>query len=244
MTDSELKEILAMRCKEYNEEIHKQLMERMAHMSDDPDALLKHFAHLAEVFNNQVWLIHIYREYITAINRELYAQCNAAKEHGAKLNTGKFAKIMDQNNKRLNEARKLCTRCEPDSFMKTGIFKITQLTEDDPGDTLVFKIPRDVPKKPDFNDGTDTIRAYLLLRFPWLMTGPEPVDFYYIGVNDANKKVFRAETKRGSFVDFMYNQFREVQWLNEQLTWQFPEEHPEVEHEMYNILYCGSNDEG
>ena len=85
-----------------------------------------------------------------------------------------------------------------------------------------------------------TIRAYLLLRFPWLMTGPEPVDFYYIGVNDAMMKVFRAETKRGSFVDFMYNQYQEVQWFKELLTWPFPEEHPEVEHEMYNVLYGGS----
>jgi hypothetical protein len=53
-------------------------------------------------------------------------------------------------------------------------------------------------------------------------------------------KVFRAETKRGSFVDFMYNQYQEVQWLKERLTWPFPEEHPEVEHEMYNVLYGGS----
>jgi hypothetical protein len=103
----------------------------------------------------------------------------------------------------------------------------------------VFKTPRNVPKKPDFDDDTETIRAYLLLRFPWLMTGPEPVDFYYIGVNDAKMKVFRAETKRGSFVDFMYNQYQEVQWLKERLTWPFPEEHPEVEHEMYNVLYGG-----
>jgi hypothetical protein len=239
MDDTELKTILAMRCKEYNEEIHRQLMDRMTHMSDDPDALLKHFAHLVEVYNNQVWLIHIYREYITAINRELDAQCNAAKEQGAKLNTGNFAKVMDQFNQRLNEARELCTRCEPDSFLKTGIFKITQLNKDEPADTPVFKTPRNVPKKPDFNDDTDTIRAYLLLRFPWLMTGPEPVDFYYIGVNDAKMKVFRAETKRGSFVDFMYNQYQEVQWLKERLTWPFPEEHPEVEHEMYNVLYGG-----
>ena len=54
MDDTELKTILAMRCKEYNEEVHRQLMYRMAHMSDDPDALLKHFAHLVEVFNTQV----------------------------------------------------------------------------------------------------------------------------------------------------------------------------------------------
>ena len=66
----------------------------------------------------------------------------------------------------------------------------------------------------------------------------------YIGVNDAMMKVFRAETKRGSFVDFMYNQYQEVQWFKELLTWPFPEEHPEVEHEMYNVLYGGSNDEG
>lgn len=197
MDDTELKTILAMRCKEYNKEIHKRLIDRMDHMSDDPDALLKHFAHLVEVYNNQVWIIHIYREYITAINRELYAQCNAAKEQGAKLNTGNFAKVMGQFNQRLNEARELCTRYH-------------------------------------------TIRAYLLLRFPWLMNGPEPVDFYYIGVNDAMMKVFRAETKRGSFVDFMYNQYQEVQWFKELLTWPFPEEHPEVEHEMYNVLYGGS----
>ena len=68
------------------------------------------------------------------------------------------------------------------------------------------------------------------------MTGPEPVDFYYIGVNDAMMKVFRAETKRGSFVDFMYNQYQEVQWFKELLTWQFPEEHTEVEQEMYKGL--------
>ena len=240
MDDTELKTTLAMRCKEYNKEIHKRLIDRMDHMSDDPDALLKHFAHLVEVYNNQVWIIHIYREYITAINRELYAQCNAAKEQGTKLNTGNFAKVMGQFNQRLNEARELCTRYEPDSFMKTGIFKITQLKKDEPADTPVFKTPRNVPEKPDFNDDTDTIRAYLLLRFPWLMTGPEPVDFYYIGVNDAMMKVFRAETKRGSFVDFMYNQYQEVQWFKELLTWPFPEEHPEVEHEMYKALYGGS----
>ena len=139
MDDTELKTILAMRCKEYNEEVHRQLMDRMAHMSDDPDILLKHFAHLVEVFNNQVWLIHIYREYITAINRELYAQCNAAKEQGAKLNTGNFAKVMGQFNQRLNEARELCTRYEPDSFLKTGIFKITQLKKDEPADAPVFR---------------------------------------------------------------------------------------------------------
>ena len=241
MDDTELKTTLAMHCKEYNKEIHKRLIDHMDHMSDDPDALLKHFAHLVEVYNNQVWIIHIYREYITAINRELYAQCNAAKEQGAKLNTGNFAKVMGQFNQRLNEARELCTRYEPDSFMKTGIFKITQLKKDEPADTPVFKTPRNVPEKPDFNDDTDTIRAYLLLRFPWLMTGPEPVDFYYIGVNDAMMKVFRAETKRGSFVDFMYNQYQEVQWFKELLTWPFPEEHPEVEHEMYKALYGGSN---
>ena len=136
MNDTELQTILAMRCKEYNEAVHKQLMDRMTHMSDDPDALLKHFAHLVEVFNNQVWLIHIYREYITAINRELDAQCNASKQQGAKLNTGNFTKIMDQFNHRLNEARELCTRCEPDSFMKTGIDKITQLKGDEPDDNI------------------------------------------------------------------------------------------------------------
>ena len=129
MNDTE-KIILAMRCKEYNEEIHRQLIERMTHMSDDPDALLKHFAHLVEVYNNQVWLIHIYREYITAINREFDAQCHVAKEQDVKLNTGNFAKIMGQFNQRLKEARERCTRCEPDSFLKTGIFKITQLKKD------------------------------------------------------------------------------------------------------------------
>ena len=156
MDDNELKAIIAMRCKEYNEKIHEQLLDRMSHMSDDPNALLKHFAHLTEVFNNQVWLIHIYREYITAINRELDAQCNAAKEHGVKLNTGNFAKIMDQFNKSLNEARELCTRCEPDSFLKTGIFKITQLKGDEPVETPAFKPPRNVPNQPDFNDDLDT----------------------------------------------------------------------------------------
>lgn len=240
MDDAELKTSFAMRCKEHSEETHRRLMGRMAHMSDDPDALLKHFAHLVEVFNNQVWLIHIYREYITAINRELNAQCNTSKEQGTRLNTGNFAKIMDQFNRRLNEARELCTRYEPDSFQKTGIFKITQLKEDEPAETPVFKTPRNLPEKPNFDDDLNTIRAYLLLRFPWLMTGPEPVDFHYIGVNDAKMKMFRAKTKRGSFVDFMYNQYQEVQWLKEQLTWQFPEEHPEVEHEMYNVLYGGS----
>lgn len=49
MDDTELKTIFAMRRKEYNEKIHKRLIDRMAHMSDDPDALLKHFAHLVEV---------------------------------------------------------------------------------------------------------------------------------------------------------------------------------------------------
>lgn len=134
MDDTELQTILSMRCKEYNDEVRKQLLDRMTHMSDDPEALLKHFAHLVEVFNNQVWLIHIYREYITALNRELDAQCNSSKEHGAKLNTGNFAKIMDQFNHRIKEARELCTRCEPDSFMKTGISKITQLNDDKPAD--------------------------------------------------------------------------------------------------------------
>lgn len=49
MNDTELKTILAMRCKEDNKEMHKRLIDRMDHMSDDPDALLKHFAHLVEV---------------------------------------------------------------------------------------------------------------------------------------------------------------------------------------------------
>lgn len=240
MTDEQLNEILFMRCKEYDDKVRADLMERMSHMSDNPKALLKHFAHLVEVFNNQVWLIHIYREFISAINKEIDAQCNAAKSQGTKLDTGNLTKVMDEFNKQLNEARDLCKRCEPDSFMKMGIFKITQLKEDEPAETPVFKTPRNLPEKPNFDDGLDAIRAYLLLRFPWLMTGPESVDFYYIGVNDAKMKVFRAETKRGSFVDFMYNQYQEVQWLKEQLTWPFPEEHPEVEHEMYNVLYGGS----
>jgi hypothetical protein len=54
-------------------------------------------------------------------------------------------------------------------------------------------------------------------------------------------KVFRAEAKSGKYVDFMYNQCQEVQWLKEQLTWPFPEEHPEAEYEMYNVLYGSKN---
>ena len=46
MDDTELKTIFAMRCKEDNKEMHKRLIDRMDHMSDDPDALLKHFTHL------------------------------------------------------------------------------------------------------------------------------------------------------------------------------------------------------
>ena len=240
MTDEKLDEILFMRCKEYDDKVRADLMDRMAHMSDNPKALLKHFAHLVEVFNNQVWLIHIYREFISAINKEIDAQCNAAKSQGAKLNAGNLTKVMDEFNKQLNEARDLCKRCEPDSFMKMGIFKITDVKTNEQPDLPVFKTPRDLPKKPDFNDDLDKIRSYILMRFPWLTNGPEQVKFYYIGVNDAKMKVFRAETKSGKYVDFMYNQCQEVQWLKEQLTWPFPEEHMEVECEMYNALYGSS----
>lgn len=237
MTDEKLDEILFMRCKEYDDKVRADLMDRMTHMSDNPKALLKHFAHLVEVFNNQVWLIHIYREFISAINKEIDAQCNAAKSQGAKLDAGNLTKVMDEFNKQLNEARDLCKRCEPDSFMKMGIFKITDVKTNEQPDMPVFKTPRDLPKKPDFNNDLDKIRSYILMRFPWLMNGPEQVKFYYVGVNDAKMKVFRAETKSGKYVDFMYNQCQEVQWLKEQLTWPFPEDHADVEREMYMTLF-------
>ena len=189
MTDEQLNEILFMRCKEYDDKVRAELMERMSHMSDNPKALLKHFAHLVEVFNNQVWLIHIYREFISAINKEIDAQCNAAKSQGAKLDTGNLTKVMDKFNKQLNEARDLCKRCEPDSFMKMGIFKITKLNEDEPVETPTgnnqssYEPNTEIPPARDHFHSKKCrtcVHCQLTAVFPrpWVDKPGDPVDYY------------------------------------------------------------------
>ena len=208
MNDTELNTILAMRCTEYNEKVYQELMDRMTHMSDDPKALLKHFAHLVEVFNNHVWLIHVYREYISAINKELNSQCSSAKRSGVTLDTGSLNKIMDGFNKRLDEARKLCKSCEPDSFMKMGMFKITNLKQEyrelDESAEL---------QKPDANDEPETIRHYLIFKYGWLRHGPKPVDFTYVGNNGAGHKLFCASARLGGKVYIEFNPCGDEMWV-------------------------------
>lgn len=84
----------------------------------DKVALKKHFQHLAEVHNNHVWLIHIYKEFIHTLNKEIYGH-----------NIPQLNKVVDTYNKRLLEARRLCKILEPESFMKTSLLKITHLTK-------------------------------------------------------------------------------------------------------------------
>lgn len=84
----------------------------------DKVALKKHFQHLAEVHNNHVWLIHIYKEFIHTLNKEIYGH-----------NISQLNKVVDTYNKRLLESRRLCKILEPESFMKTSLLKITHLTK-------------------------------------------------------------------------------------------------------------------
>jgi flagellar biosynthesis chaperone FliJ len=84
----------------------------------DKVALKKHFQHLAEVHNNHVWLIHIYKEFIHTLNKEIYGH-----------NIPQLNKVVDTYNKRLLEARRLCKILEPESFMKTSLLKITHPTK-------------------------------------------------------------------------------------------------------------------
>jgi glucose-6-phosphate isomerase len=94
--------------------VHKNIDE----LVKDKVALKKHFQHIAEVHNNHVWLIHIYKEFIHTLNKEIYGH-----------NIPQLNKVVDTYNKRLLEARRLCKILEPESFMKTSLLKITHLTK-------------------------------------------------------------------------------------------------------------------
>lgn len=85
------------------------------------DALKNHFKHLVVVLNNQVWVIHLYKEFAHSINQELYNQC-----------IPRLNKVVDVYNNRLVEARRLCKVMEPESFMKTSLLKITHIKKGEP----------------------------------------------------------------------------------------------------------------
>ena len=91
----------------------------------DKTALKNHFKHLVEVLNNQVWVIHIYKDFAHSINQELYNQ-----------RIPRLNKVVDVYNNRLVEARRLCRVMEPESFMKTSLLKITHLKKGEPNGSV------------------------------------------------------------------------------------------------------------
>ena len=118
--DYEVTELLAKDA-EYRK-VYDGLVDRnIDELMKDKDALKNHFKHLVEVLNNQVWVIHLYKDFVHSINQELY------NKRIPRLNM-----VVDVYNKRLVEARRLCKVMEPESFMKTSLLKITHIKKGEP----------------------------------------------------------------------------------------------------------------
>ena len=105
-----------------------ELDRRIAHMKNDPEAFKEQLGHFVEMFNNNVALIHTYREFVNALNAELNRQCNEAKKRGSKLeayNALPINRLLDSYNQMILDTRRHCLGFDPQSLCRTNIMKLT-----------------------------------------------------------------------------------------------------------------------
>lgn len=190
-----------------------KLNERIAHMADDPAALKKHLLHLSEVFNNQVALIHMYREYVHDINAEVSRQCNKGHRR-AQLETKPLTQLLDKRNRSILEARRLCRKHDPETFCKTSLWKLTGLTPTTQENAVLPEPENGEPAKPSVSDGHQAVLKYLSVRFGWLDSGPEKV---YITPVETRLPVFMrflAEVRLGNRIEIAYGSDGKIRWTN------------------------------
>lgn len=226
------------------DEIHTaaeaELNERIARMADDPAALKKHLLHLSEVFNNQVTLIHMYREYIHDINAEISRQCHR-EHHRTQLDAKPLTKLLDTHNRRIMEARQLCRTHEPKSLLKTCIWKLADVKP------CVPEQPADESPTqaiPNVSDGPQAVREYLISRFGWLDHGPETVYFVYLDNDAFGFMRFVAEVRLGNKIEIAYGPKGEIRWtavppsftMFNPVDWQVVDS-TEIEREMFKTLF-------
>lgn len=105
-----------------------ELDRRIAHLKNDPEAFKEQLGHFVEMFNNNVALIHTYREFVNALNAELNRQCNEAKKRGSKLGAYialPINRLLDSYNQMILDTRRHCLGFDPQSLCRTSIMKLT-----------------------------------------------------------------------------------------------------------------------
>ena len=235
-----LDEDLKRKIDEIHQAAEARLDERIAHMADDPAALKKHLLHLSEVFNNQVTLIHMYREYIHDINAEISSQCNKG-HHRPQLETKPLAQLLDKRNRSILEARRLCRKHDPKSLMKTCLWNLAVVNP------VVPEQPADCPSaqaKPNVSDGPQSVREYLISRFGWLDHGPETVYFVCLDNDVFGFMRFVAEVRLGNKIEIAYGPEGEIRWtpvppsvtMFNPVDWQVVDS-TEIEREMFKTLF-------
>lgn len=105
-----------------------ELDRRIAHLKNDPEAFKEQLGHFVEMFNNNVALIHTYREFVNALNVELNRQCNETKKLGFKLGAYialPINRLLDSYNQMILDTRRSCLGFDPQSLCRTSIMKLT-----------------------------------------------------------------------------------------------------------------------